>query len=107
MSTRRELTPEEEAWRQKKFAWRQWERTTCTGLSPERLEEDLRRVDAEAKATEGQATPIGVRNRGRAEATREGRQAVISILRYRQASIHTHVVMLACSACAALLACSM
>ena len=50
MSTRRELTPEEEAWRQKKFAWRQWERETCTGMSPDRLEEDLRRVDAEAKA---------------------------------------------------------
>ena len=50
MSTKRELTPEEEAWRQKKLAWRQWERTTCTNLSPERLEEDLRHVDAEAKA---------------------------------------------------------
>ena len=57
MSTRRELTPEEEAWRQKKFAWLQWERTTCTGLSPERLEEDLRRVDAEAKEMKARQRP--------------------------------------------------
>jgi hypothetical protein len=45
-----DMTPVERAMRDRRLGWSLWNRTTATGISPDRLEADMRRVAADQDA---------------------------------------------------------